>query len=373
MPYNIIMAKEKTNNMCDYLLWRGDISFTDSPFNEVDALILSQLSYLHFDGLVPQSLSESVSLENLNQSFRASPDFETRKKNGPLINEQTVDLLDMAAKTARFKNCEISYFTDDLDTAQEKQFSAYTAFLDDDTVFIAYRGTHEEIIGWKEDLNMAFETPVPAQLESVKYLEKVAILNKKIRIGGHSKGGNLALYAAAFCNKETKKLIEMVYNNDGQGFEEPILNSPEFQEIKDRIQTVLPHSSMVGILLPHTGTIRIVESSNSSLMQHDGFSWQVLGTNFVTVEERSKQSLYFEKSVKEWLSKLDTERKKEAIDTLFDIIGVSGAVTLTELQENWLKASPKIIKYMHSVDKQKKHDIEDFFKIFIETRLPQNR
>ena len=282
-------------------------------------------------------------------------------------------MLELAGKTKRFGECKICNFTDDLDLKQEKQFSAFTAFLDDDTIFIAYRGTHEEIVGWKEDLNMAFETPVPAQTESVKYIEEVASFSKKkIRIGGHSKGGNLALYAAAFCNEKTNSKIIKVYNNDGQGFEEKILNSPEYQKIKDKIQTVLPQSSMVGILLPHIGEIRIVESSNSSLMQHDGFSWQVLGDKFVTVKKRTQQSINFEKSVQEWLNRLDTERKKDAIDTLFDIIGVSGAETLTEFQENWLKSSPKILKFLHDVDKQKKHDIEDFFKIFIETALPYN-
>ncbi|MCR5699508.1 MAG: DUF2974 domain-containing protein [Treponemataceae bacterium] len=365
------MSKDKENNICDYIAWRGDLSFKNAPFNEVDAMILAQLSYLHLDGIASNNLDENTSLNELAQKFMASPDFETRSKNGPFINSQTVDLLELAAQSERFGNCRICYFTDDLDLKQEKQFSAYTAILDDDTIFVAFRGTHEEIIGWKEDLNMAFETPVPAQLESVKYLENVAshFKNKIIRIGGHSKGGNLALYAAAFCDKKTKKRIEMVYNNDGQGFEKSILESNDYQEILDRIQTVLPHSSMVGILLPHIGKIRIVESANSDLMQHDAFSWQVLGNSFVTVPSRTKQSLYFEKSVQEWLKNLDTDRKKEAVNTLFDVIAVSGANTLTEFHESFIKSSPKILHYIKDVDERTKKDINSFLKIFISSKV----
>ena len=362
------MSKEKNNNMCDYVLWRGDLPFSESPFNEVDAMIFSQLSYLHFDGLISDNIKDKIKLSELSRLFMESPDFETRKQNGPLINEDTVSLLGIAGNSIRFGQCELCAFVDKVDVAQEEQFSALSVFLDDDTVFIAYRGTHEEIIGWKEDLNMAFETPVPAQIEAVKYLEMIAgSTNRKIRTGGHSKGGNLALYAAAFCEKSAKKKILRVYNNDGQGFDEKILESAEYMEIQDRIQTILPQNSMVGILLPHKGQIRIVESSNSSLMQHDGFSWEVLGTSFVTVEERSPQSLFFEKAVQEWLERLDTNRKREAINTLFDIIGVSGASTLTEFQENWFKSSPKIIKYLKEIDRQKKKDMNDFFKIFIES------
>ena len=365
------MSKEKKKNICDYISWRGDLSFKNAPFNEVDAMIFAQLSYLHMDGIASNNLDDVISLNELAREFMASPDFETRSHNGPFINAQTVDLLELASQSERFGNSKICYFTDDLDLKQEKQFSAYTAILDDDTIFIAFSGTHEEIIGWKEDLNMAFETPVPAQLESVNYLENVAkhFKNKEIRIGGHSKGGNLALYAAAFCDKATKKRIKMVYNNDGQGFEKSILDSEEYKEITDKIQTVLPHSSMVGILLPHIGKIRIVESSNSDLMQHDAFSWQVLGNAFVTVPSRTKQSLYFEKSVQKWLKNLDTDRKKEAVNTLFDIISVSGANTLTEFRESFLKSSPKILHYFKEVDERTKKDINSFLKIFISSKV----
>ncbi|MCR4789892.1 MAG: DUF2974 domain-containing protein, partial [Treponemataceae bacterium] len=284
------------------------------------------------------------------------------------INAQTVELLDLAGNTERFKNCKFCNFRDDLNYETEKQFSAYTAFLDDGSIFVAYRGTHEEIVGWKEDLNMAFETPVPAQVESVKYLEEIGKKFKKpIRIGGHSKGGNLALYAAAFCDKKTKNKIERVYNNDGQGFEKSVLERSEFYEIVPKIQTVIPQSSMVGILLDHKGTVKIIESCNSNVMQHDAFSWQVEKTGFKLVKERSKESLFFDKTMRKWLDAMDKKRRKDVIDTLYEMFSISGAKTLTEFKESWFKASPKVLLFLHSRSEQTKKDLIKTLRIFFKS------
>ena len=339
-------------NMLDYIAWRGDITLDEAAFNEVDSLILCQLSYINFDGLIPHDFTKKgTTLAVASQLFFGSKDFSARVDNGPLINPGTTALLRVAGESARFRDMRVCGYVNRFDGAQEKQFAAITFLPDDGTLFIAFRGTDNTLVGWKEDFNMAFMTPVPSQLESVDYIQRCANkLKGKIRMGGHSKGGNLAIYAATFCGTKIQKRIEAIYNNDGPGFDASVIDTEGFRAICPRIHTFIPQSSIVGMLLDHEEGYTVVESSESGIMQHDPLSWHVVGAHFICLESITKRSQFIDQTVKTWLKELNMEQREKFIDTLFSVIETVEAKTISELSLKWVKNSATIIKALSKLD-----------------------
>lgn len=228
-------------DMFEYLSWRGDISLAHSPFNAVDSLILSVLSYLPFDGIVPETIHKNgASLEDANDSMRL---LDIRSL--PIRDDRDIKLLSALARSERFKNMRLCAYVNDIDIEKEKQFSAITILTGDKHAFLAFRGTDLTLVGWKEDFNMSFLTTVPSQAAATEYLERVyGELRMNLRLGGHSKGGNLATYAAAFCTNKTQKHIQAVYNNDGPGFDSSIIESEGYRRVQGRLHSYVPQSSI---------------------------------------------------------------------------------------------------------------------------------
>ena len=124
---------------------------------------------------------------------------------------------------------------------------------------------------------MAFLPLVPAQLEAVAYLNDLVFLPQThLLVGGHSKGGNLAVFAAAGCDEALQNRISAVFSNDGPGFDRAFLDGPNYRRILDRVHLLIPQSSIIGRLLEHEGDCRVLHSDDSGLGQHDLYTWQVL-------------------------------------------------------------------------------------------------
>ena len=223
------------SNIFDYIDWRGDLSFNQSSFNEIDNLILSRVSYFPFDGLISEN--ETITIKEAYSRFQ-----KLDLSHIHMLQKEDIDLFPAIAYSKRFGELYIKNYISKRDIEAEKQFSAITFLLPDGTIYVAYRGTDNTLIGWKEDFNMSFMESIPSQEEAKKYLNNVASENSdKLRIGGHSKGGNLAVYAAAFCNDEIKPRIMEVYNNDGPGFFDSIISTAEYQSISGKIHIHLSH------------------------------------------------------------------------------------------------------------------------------------
>lgn len=355
-------------NIIDYIDWRGDLTFKQSSFNEIDAVIFTQIAYIDFSGIVSSEFNETISLRQASILLATSEDFEQRVNFGPLINKEITTLLQKAGESKRFCNLKLCAFRSNTDIEQEKQFAAINFIFEDKTNFIVYRGTDKSLVGWKEDFNMAFKHPIPAQIEAVKYFDQACKKMKgKFILGGHSKGGNLALFSATYCNSKNQKRILEIYNFDGPGFEETVLNDKRFISIKSKIKNFVPKKSIVGILFD-TGIEKIiVESSNNGIMQHDPLTWNVLGTNFVTTEELSKESLFIDKTLKNWLKQTDKDKREIFIEALFDVIESAEANNISEITENLLKSSTKMIHHFHNLDSETKDMIFDTIKIIIKS------
>lgn len=314
------------------------MSLKAAPFNEVDALIFSEFAYLKLHGIVPDVLDKDggIGLKEAARLFFESPDVENRSDMGILFGDKVVELLRMMAATNRYGNMKLCGFAEGLDELSEKQFAAMTVLLGDGTSLVVFRGTDDSLVGWKEDFNMCFMTPVPSQQDALNYLVQVASrLPGKIRVGGHSKGGNLSVYSATFCGKRIQKRIVNVYNFDGPGFELDIAAAPEFQAIGHHVQTFVPDQSIVGLLLEYNGKRSVIKSKESGLMQHNLLSWQLSGPRFFEVEEVSDGSSLIDRSVKSWLKELSVDDRERFVEALFALLESSQATTLSELAEHW--------------------------------------
>lgn len=332
-------------NILDYMDWR-DIDLRKVEFNEIDNLILARLSYFPFDGVIKEN--EEVTIE---EAYRR---YQKNGTTGRILQEDDIDLFPILAGSYRFGQMKLSNYVSKLDPVQEKQFSAITIKMPDDTIYVSYRGTDNTIVGWKEDLNMSFQDLVPAQSDAVFYLECVAKKYKgKIRVGGHSKGGNLAVYAAAFASKKVKSRIIDVYNNDGPGFQEVVTKTEQYQSIIDKVHTYIPQTSIIGRFLYHEEETTILKSTQTGIMQHDLYTWQVLGEHFVRAE-LTNSSEFIDQTVTNWLRDVSAEQRGQFVDILFEILYATKAETLSDISSKWFSSAKTMLTTYKNMDDESK-------------------
>ena len=325
-------------NMMDYLAWRGDISLAYAPFNDVDSLVLAALSYLTYP-------AEPALIRDLGVYVPA-----VEKTNFAFVHECRA-LLSAAAMTERFAGIRMHDPVAVTDQDRDMQFAAVTFDLPDGTHFVAFRGTDSTIVGWREDFNMAFESPIPAQTAAIEYLQDIAAKTEgPLIIGGHSKGGNLAIYAAAHADATLQSRIQRIYCFDGPGLDDATVASAGYTNIARRIRSFVPQQSVVGLLLAYHPEYTVVKSDSISLLQHDAFTWQVLGTDFVAVTELDVSSQLVDQTVHAWLSRISPEKRKVFINTIFDLLEATGANTVKELFKDAPGHLPDILKALQKVD-----------------------
>lgn len=345
-------------NIFDYIQWR-DLSLEKVEFNEIDNLILARLSYFPLDGVVNET--EEITI---NEAFEK---YKKLDKQGRILQEEDTTLFPILANSIRFGKMKLTNYINKIDPKQEKQFSAVTILMPDNTIYVAYRGTDNTIVGWKEDFNMSFSELVPAQIDAANYLNKVAKKYKnKIRVGGHSKGGNLAVYASAFCKTEIQDRIINVYNNDGPGFCDKIINSKEYKNIIKKVHTYIPQSSIIGRLLNHQEETTILKSTQTGIMQHDLYTWQVLGGKFVK-DELTNSSEFIDKTITSWLKEVSPEQRGEFFDTLFDILNKTEAKTLSELGKNKLETAKILLESYRNIDNENKELVSKTLSVLFQS------
>ncbi len=357
-------------NLSDYVQWRGDLSFEVRPFNKIDALVLCQLSYLNFSGIIPEQFNGGITLGEAAHTYAADSTRGIPQEFGVFINPLTADLLKAAAETERFGSILLKGFVNEVNRTTNKQFAALTAVLPTGDVCIVYRGTDDSLIGWKEDCLLCLQDAVPSHSAAVQYLSAaasaVACGAEKLSIAGHSKGGNLALYAAGSAAASIRERIERIFCFDGPGFAFDIKQWDGFQAILPKTASFIPQSSVVGVLLSYFPYYTVIESSEANtLWQHDAFSWQIKRDEFVIHQEgRTKESYFAEKAVQTWLSRLDDTERKEFITTLFEVMFGTGAETLSELTANGLAHSLHILQELHTVDSERRKELFAVIKSF---------
>ena len=358
--------KEKIFNILDYITMRGDLSFAQSDFNSVDALILSQIAYNNIEDLVSADFKQKITLEELSKRFIATQDFESRCNMGAMINPLTPQLLLQAAKSHRFGKIKVSGFINKIDEQAIEQFSAITYQIEKDRYVTALRGTDDTIVGWYEDFNLGCLDEIPAQKDAGIYIQNaMSALKGSFILTGHSKGGNLSVKAGMSVPKKSIGRLEKVYNFDGPGFFAPVYKKPEFLQIKDRVFSYFPEFCVVGMMFEHTKQYKIVECSAKDILQHDPFSWNVIGPEFETAEKFDEASTIFYSSFNEWAAKLSQQERQKFIDTFFDVIYSSGAKTNYEIDQNKLVCGGKMIAKLAELSETERKSVVRAFKVFV--------
>ena len=353
-------------NLMDYLDWRGDLTLAVSPFNEVDALILAELSFVDFEGVVPPpEVGRGVRLNEAAEAFFARHGGRDVDM-GVLVPDGISQMLRKLMASPRFCGMTLNGYEALLDDEVEEQFSALTIDLGNGSIYISFRGTDDTIVGWKEDLNMSFLEEIPSQKQAVDYVARIArqYPEKTLRIGGHSKGGNLAVYSAAKSSGDIQERIVAVHNNDGPGFIWDISKTPGHKRIAGRIHTVLPQTSVVGMLMEHEKHYQVVYSTYDGLYQHDGFSWQVKGTQFVHLDDFSREGKLVDEALSSWADSLNTKQREALAEALYSVFTATGAKTLSELNEEKLKSASAMLKTYKNLDRESRRMVSEMFKIF---------
>ncbi len=347
-------------NIIDYVKWRGELELKNSEFNEIDSLILNRFSYFPLDSIMKEK--EIVSIKELSKRFEKED-----KEKLKILWKDDADLFPAMGESKRYGEMVAIEYINKLEKESEEQFAAVTVILPDNTIYVSFRGTDNTLIGWKEDFNMSFRSHIKSQIDAKEYLENVArkYPNKKIRIGGHSKGGNLAVYASIFANHEVKERIINVYNDDGPGFHEDIVNTEEYKDAIKKVITYIPQDSIFGMLLNHEEKYTIVQSIQKGVMQHDVYSWQVVGGDFVILKEVTNGSKFVDKTIKNWLKDLDLSTREQVIDIVFEIVNSTEAQTVKELKLSLMKNAKKILTAYNNMEYENKKMITATITAFL--------
>lgn len=350
------------NNVIDYVTWRGDLSIEDSPLNNIDFLILSAISYFPIELVV----SHSKEVFNLNEVYQRMVEKGVKTTNFLLVND--VDFLKSLAMSKRFGKLKINNFVCKVSLDNEEQFAAMTIHLPKNQLFVSYRGTDHSFVGWKEDFNMTYMEVVPSQQTACDYLNNLRIsLFSKIYLGGHSKGGNLAIYAAMNCSSSVRYKIRKIFNYDGPGFLKNVVDSKEYQEIESRIFTYIPQTSIIGRLLNVNEKYYVIKSNQKLVLQHDFYSWEIYPTDFVYFDDIDEHSKLFDEIISGWLETIPFEEREQFINIIYKTLLKTNVSTFEELNLKGFNGVKKIYNLIENINKDDRKVIDkvvrNFFKV----------
>ncbi len=355
---------ERKNNITDYVKETTE-TFQNLPFNPVDSLVLSQLSYAKLER-VKDGLRE---LEpGIRDFFRG--EFFRQVFDDDISDDQNLDLFAYAAGSPRFRGLPVKHIEAVMDPDSETQFAAMTFELDGDTDYVAFRGTDGNLFGWKEDFNMSFLKEVPAQTMAVDYLNRhyrsqnPSGGRRRLIIGGHSKGGNLAIYGGLRCDASIHPRIRQIFSHDGPGFQTDVLQTLTDIQARDgiHIMRLVPESSVIGMLLASGSDYETVDCEGMGIMQHYAFSWNVDldAHDFIYTEGLSSAGEYNGRMIREWLSSASLEERQDFTDTLYALLTDNGIHTLTDLKNLTPRRIAALAASLGNVDDEKR---KTFFRV----------
>lgn len=354
----------KQTTLFDYLKWRGDIPMSVMPFNKVDGMILSRFVYEPFILEYANEDEQWVKLKDASNRL-----LQNEKLSDTVQYQEDILLLKAMAETERFGELYVGEFMDIYDHDAEIQFASMAVQLEPELYGIFYRGTDDTVVGWKENMNMVFICPIRSQFLAQDYLMRFAKKHTgKLIVSGHSKGGNLAVYASAFCGEDVQARITDIYNYDGPGFMNEILQSAGYHQICDRIHAFVPQESIVGILLGHSEEHRIIHSHKSNgVLQHNLYSWEIMGADFVYLDSRTNTSTYFDHTMRDWLADMSMEQRESFIEVVYSTIEATNASTIKEFSKHWVKNGAAIFQSYHELDEASKAHISEGVQLFLKS------
>lgn len=353
-------------NMFDYLDWFGGFDFYTVPFNEVDNLIFSQLSYLDLDGIVPAAQGKdawhSVTVTQAAQRYSELYPAENPADLGPLISAHTNALLPAMAATKRFRDVRLRGYEARLDLDTHEQFGAVCAELPDGTIYVAYRGTGDDLVGWLEDCEMSYKI-VPSQEHALEYLQRMGYLTRgPLRVGGHSKGGNLAAYAVAFCKPQLRERVIDVWCNDSPGFENQVIPLDSVRPIVPLVHFYTPEFSVVGALFDHLVEPTVIKSTGNNIMEHSAIEWQVMRGNFVRGTSTDNGSALVRQTFNQLMDSRDLPGRKKLLDALYAALTQQGIHGMGDMFSRGLAGINATMASVNSLDPDDREVMNNFLR-----------
>lgn len=353
-------------NILDYIKWRGDLSLKNDPFNEVDNLCIAQMSYTKFDNYI--SIDDSITIEEVNQVFFKHVSESKVKASKSFTGTSPMVLKEMA-KSNRFKDMKIHHFESISNKKDTLQFCAFQVDLDDKTTYVVFRGTDDTLVGWREDFNLSYEV-TKAQQKAQEYVNKFLNGNKKYIFGGHSKGGNLAIYAASKAKKRIKNRIINIYSNDGPGLNEEFVEHKEVEDILNKCIKIVPEYDFFGMIFDNDIIKhKVIESDQFAILQHDAMSWQVEGNKFKEVKSISPESKVIKKGFNDFMKEVSLTQRQEFVDEVFNSLEALKVQNISELSKATIPAFINAAKKLISMDESVKKTAMKFIQVF--TKLIQ--
>lgn len=343
----------------NYLKEYGKYTFLEEEFNEVDASILSLISYVNFSDIVPGIKKGKILLKDASKIYFQR---NTKKEidHNILPVRSVIYLLEKLAVTKRYQNLYLYNYC--YEVTFDMQFGAMCIMLPNKNVYVSFEGTDNYVSGWKEDFMFSYTFPTNAQKEAVRYLNQVVgLFSPKIYVGGHSKGGNLALVSSMFCKSIARHKIKKVFNHDGPGLRTKEFESREYKRISSKLVTYVPKACLVGMLLNHSDNYIVVDSKNKNIMQHDATSWVVEGKKFKRTE-LSDFSKKIETGVLNWLDRYDDRKREEIVNSFFTVLKKAEISDLNQFKQSKITSIIKILKETKNLDKDTRDLLMNCFK-----------
>lgn len=344
-----------SDRLIDYIRWRGDLSFETCPLSLADSVILCELSYIDFTQVLEPNSPAGITLREAFKRIEEEECFQLLTAAGG-----TDELARAAAMSERFGKLKLTHYTDVSDLSSI-QFAAVHFELNNLTSYIAFRGTDNTIIGWKEDFMMSFQC-VPAQESAAEYLSATMSKDRDYYVGGHSKGGNLAVYAASKLSVQERRHLLRIFVNDAPGFDPDVYDMKAILELKPLITKITPAYGMIGQMFRlDSDTSYIVKSSASGILQHDLETWLMDGPSLAFADAFEPGAVILQNSFNKWIENVDEDGRKVLVDLLFDSLSAIGAITVGDIG---VKDMPEVLKAILSAGKEAKEIVMDLPKSY---------
>ena len=354
----------------DYLKANQYDSFYDKEFTVLDALALTELAYLPFEDLVPAEISVQnyISLQHLAEQFEEK--FQGKYPPLGMVNAHRLKLLSYLSSFKRYMHIKALGFANDVSLDSQKQFAAITYQIRPKEYLVVFRGTDDSIIGWKEDFHLTYMKEIPAQLAARDYLKEVLDkLDGKVWLAGHSKGGNLATYAACHVETSIQDRVQKVYSFDAPGLHSSIRNSDNFKAIEGKILSIIPENSIVGMMLETPETDLVVKSKTFGLLQHLMVSWEIEGDQFKVVPKVTEDSIQVDQTLKTWTANLSEEELRDFFDLFFGLFIEAGIYRFGDITVDTPVKIQKLIENRRNLTPDQAAMMDRLSRQLIDTRI----
>ena len=343
-------------NLITYVQQYEAQTFQEKPLTDIDILVLTEIAYLPFDKIVPSSfeVKSGISLNQLGEKFETIKEKE-HENNPFMITKERIQLLDVVSKSQRYKDIKVFGFMNDIDDELTKQFAAVCYQWEEESRWIIFRGTDESLTGWKEDFMMTYSDLIPAQIDAIEYLRKQAeLFSGSLNISGHSKGGNLSLYASAMQEEDIQHRIQQIYCWDAPGVHRSILNTEGYQRVVSKAKRYIPQDSIVGLMLESQVPYHIIESQGSGISQHSALMWNIEDDHFVELTELTRNSQLTDQTFKQWTEVVSDEELKLFFDAFFELFFEMGVETVNDVYYNFRFYVQKFFQKAYQMDTEKR-------------------